>query len=128
MYAKSENEARVAFDELKLQMANDAARAVQCLEKDLDSLLQFFKFDREFWVALRTTNSIETINRQLKRRTKGMDTMGEQTLECVLAFTALKIEMGWAQHPVKSKIFTRYLEREERNVLEGVSDEMGLMH
>jgi hypothetical protein len=57
-----------------------------------------------------------------------MDTMGEQTLECVLAFIALKIEMGWAQHPVNSKIFTRYLEREERNVLEGVSDEMGLMH
>lgn len=128
MYAKSENEARVAFDELKLQMASDATLAVQCLEKDLDSLLQFYKFDREFWVALRTTNSIETINRQLKRRTKGMDTMGEQTLECVLAFVALKIEMGWAQHPVNSKIFARYLEKEERNVLEGVSDEMGLVH
>lgn len=65
MYAKSENEARVAFDTLKEQMANDAGRAVQCLEKDLDSLLQFHKFDREFSVALRTTNSIETINRQL---------------------------------------------------------------
>jgi len=128
MYAKSEDEARNAFATLKDQMGKDAGRAVQCLEKDLDSLLQFFKFNREFWVALRTTNSIETINRQLKRRTKGMDTMGEQTLECVLAFTALKIEMGWAQHPVNSKIFTRYLEKEERNVLEGVSEVMGLVH
>lgn len=128
MYAKSENEARVAFAELKAQMQSDASRAVACLEKDLDSLLAFFRFEREFWVALRTTNSIETINRQLKRRTRGMDTMGEQTLECVLAFTALKIEMGWALHPVNSKIFARYLEKEERNVLEAASDEMGLVH
>jgi putative transposase len=58
MYAQSENEARVAFEALRDVMGDDATRAVKCLEKDLDSLLTFFKFDRSLWVALRTTNAI----------------------------------------------------------------------
>ena len=128
MYATSENQARVNFQELKQVMQNDAQRAVKCLEKDLDSLLTFFKFEKSFWVALRTTNSIETINRQFKRRTRGMDTMGEKTLESVLAFTALKIEFGWGLHPIDSKIFTRHLEKEEKNVIENVIDEIGLLN
>lgn len=83
-------------------MDGEAGRAVKCLQKDLDSLLTFFKFDRSLWVALRTTNAIETTNRQFERRTRLMDTMGEKTLESVLAFTALKIEMGTAPHRFKA--------------------------
>ena len=128
MYAKTENEARVAFQTLQEVMANDADRAVRCLQKDLDSLLTFFKFDRSLWVALRTTNAIETINRQFKRRTRGMDTMGETTLESVLAFTALKIEFGWGRHRIDSKLYTRHLEKEEKNVIENVVAEIGLLN
>lgn len=128
MYAKSENDARVAFATLKEVMNSDATRAVSCLEKDLDSLLTFFKFDRSLWVALRTTNAIETINRQFKRRTRGMDTMGEATLESVLAFTALKIEFGWGLHRIDSKIYTRHLEKEEKNSIENAVEEIGLLN
>jgi putative transposase len=128
MYAQSENEARVAFETLRDVMGDDAARAVKCLEKELDSLLTFFKFDRSLWVALRTTNAIETINRQFKRRTRGMGTMGETTLESVLAFTALKIEFGWGLHRIDSKLYTRHLEREERNVIEKTVEEVGLLN
>lgn len=128
MYAQSENDARIAFQTLRELMADDAQRAVSCLEKDLDSLLTFFKFDRSLWVALRTTNAIETINRQFKRRTRGMDTMGESTLEAVLAFTALKIEFGWGRHRIDSKLYTRHLEKEEKNVIENVVEEIGLLN
>lgn len=109
-------------------MAADAQRAVRCLEKDLDSLLTFFKFDRSLWVALRTTNAIETINRQFKRRTRGMDTMGESTLESVLAFTALKIEFGWGLHRIDSKLYTRHLEKEGKNAIETTVEKIGLMN
>lgn len=128
MYAQTENEARVAFQTLNEVMAADAQRAVRCLEKDLDSLLTFFKFDRSLWVALRTTNAIETINRQFKRRTRGMDTMGESTLESVLAFTALKIEFGWGLHRIDSKLYTRHLEKEEKNAIETTVEKIGLMN
>jgi putative transposase len=128
MYAQSENDARIAFQTLREVMVDDAERAVRCLEKDLDSLLTFFKFDRSLWVALRTTNAIETINRQFKRRTRGMDTLGESTLESVLAFTALKIEFGWGLHRIDSKLYTRHLEKEEKNVIEKTIEEVGLLN
>lgn len=95
MYASSENAARVAFKELKLQMQTDAQRAVHCLEKDLDSLLVHYRFDRGLWRSLRTTNPIERVNKELKRRTKSMDSVGEKTLMVVCAFTAMRLECNW---------------------------------
>lgn len=128
MYAPNENQARLNFQELKDIMNSDATRAVKCLEKDLESLLTFFKFDRGLAVALRTTNAIETINRQFKRRTRGMDTMGEATLESVLVFTALKIEFGWSLNRIDSNIFALHLKKGEKNIIENVVDELGLMN
>ena len=128
MYASSENRARLEFQTLKTLMGDEASRAVKCLAKDLDSLLAFFKFDRNLWVALRTTNAIETINRQFKRRTRGMDTLGEATLESVLAFTALKIEFGWATHRVDSKAYTNLHKKEGRNTIEKAIEEVGLLN
>lgn len=80
MYASSEDSARVAFTELKEQMGADAERAVRCLEKDLDSLLVHYRFDRSLWRALKTTNTIERVHKEFKRRTKVMEGVGEQRL------------------------------------------------
>ena len=100
MYASSEAAARQAFRALKLEMGRDAARAVRVLEKDLDSLLAHYKFDQKLWRTLRTTNPIERVNKELKRRTKSMETLGERTLEVLLAFTAMRLEYHWQRVPV----------------------------
>lgn len=100
MYAPSENAARLAFQELKAAMGADAQRAVHCLEKDLDSLLTHYKFEKSLWRALKTTNPIERVNREFKRRTKSMDSLGERTLQVLLAFTAIRLEFGWQRTPV----------------------------
>lgn len=130
MYAQSEDEAMQAFSKLKSLMKRDAQRAVYCLEKDLSSLLTYFKFDQSLWVSLRTTNAIETINRQFKRRTQNMDTLGEKTLEIVLAFTALKIEVGWRQHRIDSGVFSKGIKKIQNkaplNAIEIVAEEIGL--
>jgi putative transposase len=102
MYARSENDAREAFKNLKSVMGPDAERAVRCLEKDLESLLVHYKFDQKFWRTLRTTNPIERINKELKRRTKSMETVGERTLNVVLAFVAMRLEYHWQRVPVDS--------------------------
>lgn len=102
MYAESENAAREAFNALKEVMNTDAERAVKCLEKDLDSLLVHYRFNKKLWVALKTTNPIERINKEFKRRSKSMGSMGERTLECLLAFTALRLEMTWRNKPIDS--------------------------
>lgn len=102
MYASSEDAARMAFQELKATMGADAERAVHCLEKDLESLLTHYRFERPFWRALRTTNPIERVNKELKRRTKSMETLGEKTLQTLVAFTALRLEYNWQIVPVNS--------------------------
>jgi len=102
MYASSENAARVAFDELRRAMGQEAERAVGCLEKDLDSLLTHYRFEKRIWRALRTTNPIERVNREFKRRTKSMDSLGAKTLETLVAFTAIRLEYGWQTTPVDS--------------------------
>lgn len=102
MYATSEDAARVAFQALKDVMGRDAERAVHCLEKDLDSLLVHYRFEKSLWRALKTTNPIERVNREFKRRTKSMDSLGERTLETLLAFTALRLEYNWQRIPVNS--------------------------
>jgi putative transposase len=95
MYASSRDEAQNAFSELKNQMGPDGRRAVETIEKDLEALLAHYSFDKRYWQTLKTTNPIERINKELKRRTKSMDSIGERSLLAVQAFTALKIELGW---------------------------------
>lgn len=54
MYAPSENRARLAFQELQAAMGADAQRAVYCLEKDLDSLLMHYRFEKSLWRVLKS--------------------------------------------------------------------------
>jgi putative transposase len=105
MYAASQNDARKAFAELKSAMGNDATRAVGILEKDLESLLRHYTFDKQYWRALRTTNPIERINKEFKRRTKSMESVGDRTLEVLLVFIALRLEYYWKRFPVTAKQF-----------------------
>jgi len=121
MYASSENAARVAFKELKLQMQSDAQRAVYCLEKDLESLLVHYRFERSLWRSLRTMNPIERVNKELKRRTKSMETVGENTLMIVTAFTALRLEYNWQRLSVDSPQLL-HLKRVKQNAIESTME------
>ena len=119
MYASSEDQARQAFRALKEAMGADSERAVRCLERDLDSLLVHYRFDKKFWIALKTTNPIERINKEFKKRSRSMGTLGEQTLECLLAFTALRLEMGWKQVGIDSAGLAKAFEvRHKTNAIE----------
>ena len=69
-YAPTESAARAAFFKVKEQWGRLFPSAVQVVERDLDSLLTFFQFDPTYWTVLRTTNPIERLNKEFKRRTK----------------------------------------------------------
>jgi putative transposase len=125
MYASSENAARLAFKELKLEMGKDGQRAVHCLEKDLESLLVHYRFDQSLWRSLRSTNPVERVNKELKRRVKSMETIGERTLTVLVAFTAMRLEYGWRKFPVNSPQFAnlKYF-KNSVNVVESTVDSM----
>ena len=102
MYAPNRSAADEVLKDLKRTMGTDCGRAISCLEKDINSLLCFFDFDKKLWHTLRTTNGVERINKEFKRRTKSMESLGEMTLLKVLAFTALRIELAWQRRSVDS--------------------------
>jgi len=127
MYASSENQARVAFEKLKTTMNQDAQRAVHCLEKDLDSLLVHYRFDKKFWRTLRTTNPIERVNKELKRRVKSMETIGERTLETLIAFTAMRLEFYWQRTAVENMTLdnlTHVKNKQQLNQIESALDSL----
>jgi putative transposase len=100
MYAESEEHARSAFKSLKASMQHDCQRSIACLEKDLDALVSHYRFPQKVWQALKTTNSVERIHKEVKRRTRAMESLGESTLTTVLAFTALRLELTWQRRAV----------------------------
>jgi len=52
-------------------------------------------------VSLRTTNVIERVNKEFKRRTKPMEILaGEKSAYRLLSFIALKLELGWKKRPL----------------------------
>lgn len=101
-YASSRTEAEAAFAAFKGRWQPLCADAVARFEKDLDALFCHYDFPPEHWAALRTTNPIERVNKELKRRTKSMEQLGSDGLHALLAFTALRLEFGWATTPISS--------------------------
>lgn len=124
MYAGSESQARIKFNELKTRMGSDCERAVRCIEKDLESLLAHYKFEKKFWRVLKTTNPIERVNKELKRRTKSMETIGEKTLNILLAFTAMRLEYNWLKSPVDSKALNNLEHIARRNQIDDVLEKL----
>jgi transposase-like protein len=120
MYASSESQARLNFNNLKIQMGSDCERAVHCIEKDFESLLTHYKFEKKFWRVLKTTNPIERVNKELKRRTKSMEGLGEKTLNILLAWTAMRLEYNWLKIPVDSKALNNLEHIRNKNQIEDV--------
>jgi transposase-like protein len=95
-YASSKKRA----DELALSFFNkwekEIPSATRSLSNSLEACLTFFSFPEEEWISLRTTNIIERLNKEFKRRTKPMEIVaGENSCYLLLAFISLKMEMSW---------------------------------
>ncbi len=113
-YADRRESARRAFAVLKEHWGNICSDAVSNIERDLESLLVHYDFPKEHWNALRTTNPIERVNKEFKRRSRSMETMSPDGLKALLAFTALRLEFGWSTASISSNIVTHLRFREER--------------
>lgn len=121
-YAEHLAGAREAFAALRARWVNDAGDAVACLEKDLELLLVHYTFPPDHWDALRTTNPIERVNKEFKRRSKAMEVVGPDGLKVLLAFTALRLEYGWSLTPIGSNSLRQLKYRKDRELkLEAVS-------
>jgi putative transposase len=73
-----------------------------------DALIAFLEFPENEWVSLRTTNGIERLNKEFKRRTKPMEIVaGEASVYRILAFVAVKMERSWRKAPFRNSGFRK---------------------
>ena len=95
-YASSKKKADEFAVSFREKWEKEVPSAVKSLSNSLDACLIFFSFPEEEWISLRTTNIIERLNKEFKRRTKPMEIVaGENACYLLLAFISLKMEMNW---------------------------------
>jgi putative transposase len=100
-YASSKSKGIEFFDAFKTAREKDLPSAVKCLENSLFSCLTYLQFPQEEWVCLRTTNVIERVNKEFKRRTKPMEVLAwECSCYTLLTFVCLKMELNWRSKPI----------------------------
>ena len=100
-YAPSQEKSWECFEGFRLRWHKSVPSAVECLERSIDACLTFFNFPPEEWISLRTTNIIERLNKEFRRRTKVMEIVaGELACYRILAYISLKMEMHWRSNPV----------------------------
>lgn len=116
-YASSKEKALELSTQFIEHWQKDVPSAVKCLQNSLESCLTFFAFPEEEWISLRTTNVIERLNKEFKRRTKPMEIVaGENACYTLLAFISIKMELHWRSNPVGK---VRYNLPSLRNLIEG---------
>jgi putative transposase len=79
-HAKGRKEAEKMFRSFVFSWSRKYPKAVECLRKDIDSLLTFFTVpDPNVWDQIRTTNAIERRFVEVRRRTRPMGVFSDRT-------------------------------------------------
>ncbi len=68
--AKNRKEAVAVFKQWREQWIGIEPKAVRCLTQDIDKMLHFFELPEADRVTMRTTNSIERVFKEVRRRTR----------------------------------------------------------
>jgi putative transposase len=100
-YASSKTKAMEFFDGFKNKWNKQLPSAVGCLGKSIDACVSYLDFPEADWISLRTTNIIERLHKEFKRRTNPMEIVpGEAACYRLLAFISLKMELHWRSNPI----------------------------
>jgi transposase-like protein len=70
MYAESEAEARAAWGRFERRWEKTCPDLVRSLREGGEELLTFLRWPKAMWKRLRTTNAIERLNEEFRRRVK----------------------------------------------------------
>lgn len=95
------------FKDWKKAWIKKAPQAVQCLEKDLEELLNVFACPRNHWIKIRTTNVIERSFREVRRRTRVFSCFSNrQSCERIIYAIFTHLNNQWKEDPIKE--FTQF--------------------
>jgi len=115
-YAPDKKSAIENYETFANEYQKTIPSAVDCLGRNIKSCLTFFSFPEHEWISLRTTNAIERVNKEFKRRTKPMEILaGENSAYLLLCFVACKMELGWKCAPFGKKSYLPVLAQFTQN-------------
>ncbi len=86
VYADDGMAAREAYASLVAKWSKLCPAVVRSLEEAGENLLTFYAFPKSMWRSLRTTNSIENLNREFRRRTKTQASFSTEASGVTLLF------------------------------------------
>jgi len=101
--ARTRREAIARFRVWKTRWRVQAERAVRCLELDLEELLAFYDCPQAHWKRLRTTNVIERLFVEVRRRIRTMCAFTTRdSCERILFSVFDRMNSHWRKHPLKT--------------------------
>jgi transposase-like protein len=86
VYAKNGMSAREAYEAFVTKWRKLCPAVARSLEEAGERLLTFYAFPKPMWKSLRTTNSIENLNREFRRRTKTQASFSTEEAGITLLF------------------------------------------
>ena len=87
VYAASADAARAAFVAFECTWAKRCPGVVTSLREGGEELLTFFRFPKAQWKTLRTTNVIERLHEEFRRRVKTQGSLPTEDAALVLLFS-----------------------------------------
>jgi putative transposase len=78
--------ARRAYETFLGKWSSLCPAVARSLEEAGEELLTFYEFPRALWKSLRSTNSLENLNREFRRRTKTQASFGTETAALTLLY------------------------------------------
>lgn len=103
--AKGELEAKEKLEEFQARWSQELPEAVACLMAGFAAATRFFRYPPAHWKRIRTTNSLERLHREIKRRTKAVGVFPDRD-------SALRLVVGVAIRMCARWGDKRYLDME----------------
>jgi transposase-like protein len=72
LHADSLDAAKKALRSFRDRFGGQFAEAVECLERGFDAATQYFAFPAAHWMRIRSTNGLERLHGEIKRRTRAI--------------------------------------------------------
>jgi putative transposase len=101
--AKNGKAALQCFRQWHTRWHNHAPKAVACVAEDIEQLLAFFDCPQEHWKRVRTTNIIERLFVEVRRRIRKMCAFTTRSsCERILYAVFKRMNDQWTLHPLKA--------------------------
>lgn len=106
--ADTKREAISLFKAWRKNWKNKYPKAIDCVERDIDELLNFMDLPKKHWIKIRTTNVIERSFREVRRRTRPMSCFtNDDSCNRIIYAIFTRLNNKWKDHPLIE--FTQFI-------------------